>query len=229
VTDDPIADRQTRGLLEAQLRYYRARVDEYDEMMTTGDRFGAEGDEVVRAILRRLDELGRLGRVLELAAGTGWWTKQLLARADSVTAVDGAPEMIERNRLRVGDPRVRYVVADLFDWQPDERYDLVFFAFWLSHVPVERFEAFWTMVQRALVPGGRFFCVDTHWDAGAAAAAGPVVARELDGRGYRIVKVLHQPDELRARLERLGWEVEARAVDDEFFYATGARSTRPEA
>jgi ubiquinone/menaquinone biosynthesis C-methylase UbiE len=228
VTDDPIGDRQLRELLDEQLRYYRARVDEYDEMMTSGDRFGAEGDDVVQAILHRLDELGPFDRVLELAAGTGWWTKRLVARAAQVTAVDGAPEMIERNRLRIGDRRVRYIVADLFSWQPDERYDLVFFSFWLSHVPEERFEAFWSMVEGALVSGGRFFCVDTLWDAGAVTTSSPVVARELDGRQYRIVKVLHQPDELRARLEGLGWTVEARALDDEFFYATGVRSTRPD-
>jgi hypothetical protein len=79
------------------------------------------------------------------------------------------------------------------------------------------------------VPSGRFFCVDTHWDAGAAKASGPVVSRELaDGQRFRIVKVLHQPEALRTRLEGLGWEVEARAVDDEFFYATGGRPTRPD-
>jgi hypothetical protein len=29
---------------------------------------------------------------------------------------------------------------------PDRRYDVVFFGFWLSHVPLERFDAFWSMV-----------------------------------------------------------------------------------
>jgi hypothetical protein len=28
-------------------------------------------------------------------------------------------------------------------WRPDRRYDVVFFGFWLSHVPLERFAAFW--------------------------------------------------------------------------------------
>ena len=29
-----------------------------------------------------------------------------------------------------------------------ERYDLVFFSFWLTHVPPSRFEWFWALVER---------------------------------------------------------------------------------
>jgi hypothetical protein len=33
---------------------------------------------------------------------------------------------------------VRFICADLFAWSPERRYDVVFFGFWLSHVPLER-------------------------------------------------------------------------------------------
>src|SRR6266511_3494592 len=29
----------------------------------------------------------------------------------------------------------RFIRADIFEWVPDRRYDVVFFGFWLSHVP----------------------------------------------------------------------------------------------
>jgi hypothetical protein len=32
--------------------------------------------------------------------------------------------------------------------------------FWLSHVPLERFGAFWSLVDECLAPGGRVFFVD---------------------------------------------------------------------
>jgi trans-aconitate methyltransferase len=60
-----------------------------------------------------------------------------------VTALDAAPEMLALARNRVADPRVKFVCADLFTWRPDRRYDVVFFGFWLSHVPLERFAALW--------------------------------------------------------------------------------------
>ncbi len=41
---------------------------------------------------------------------------------------------------RVRADHVTYVVADLFEWQPEEQYELVFFAFWLTHVPPAQFE-----------------------------------------------------------------------------------------
>jgi hypothetical protein len=34
-------------------------------------------------------------------------------------------------------------------------YEAVFFGFWLSHVPRERFECFWSLVGEALVPVAR--------------------------------------------------------------------------
>jgi hypothetical protein len=60
------------------------------------------------------------------------------------------------NRARVGSDRpVDYMVADIFNFGPTERYDTIAFGFWLSHVPKERFAAFWEMLAAALIPGGR--------------------------------------------------------------------------
>jgi SAM-dependent methyltransferase len=70
---------------------------------------------------------------------------------------------INRSRLREAHPEtpVRYAQADLFDWRPEDRYDVVFFGFRLSHVSPGRFAAFWQIVQSALKPGGRAFFVDS--------------------------------------------------------------------
>src|SRR5207244_11771731 len=90
------------------------------------------------------DDLARfrpVGRVLELACGTGLWTGRLAAHADHVTAVDAAPEALEIARMKVSAVNVDYVEADVFAWEPDRRYDVCFFSFWLSHVPGERFRS----------------------------------------------------------------------------------------
>ena len=206
-------------LLSEQIAYYRARADEYDD--TTLVR-----DEQERRLRAALEAFGPQGRVLELACGTGLWTGQLAAAAQHVTAVDASPEALALNRRKVGDPRVQYVEADLFSWRPAEPYDTVFFAAWLSHVPPDRFDAFWALLADCLTPDGRVFFIED----GPAVAAwertipdGPeyVVERELlDGRRFRAVKALREPAWIHDRLSALGWEVDIETVGPWFFHGT---------
>ncbi len=158
-----------RGLLQEQIDYYRSRAPEYDVTSALpGDPLAAYGAGLETA----LDRFRPRGRVLELASGTGSWTRQLLRHASAVTALDSSPEMHELSRQKLGnDPRVRSVEADVFSWTPSECYDVVFFANWLSHVPPPKLEPFWALVRRALAPEGRVFLVDEAADAEERGAA----------------------------------------------------------
>lgn len=149
---------------------------------------------------------------LELASGSGLWTRPLLRVCQRITAVDTSPEMHTRNRARNGDTRVEYVEANLFDYRPSVRYELVFAGFWLSHVPPARFASFWAMVADALAPGGRVVMVDDGIrDAQgvsrfASDPTGSGANRRLpDGREFTIVKVAYAPEELETVLSGLGW------------------------
>src|SRR5439155_11512712 len=79
-----------------------------------------------------------------------------------LTVVDASAETLAINRTKLGDDaaRVEYIEADVFTWAPPRHYDVVFFSFWLSHVPYDRFDDFWLVVDRALAPGGRVLFVD---------------------------------------------------------------------
>src|SRR5262249_52273482 len=88
-----------------------------------------------------------------------------------VTAVDASAEMLAINRARVSSPAVSYIEADAFAGEPPvSAFDVVFFSFWLSHVPPKRFDAFWALVRRSLRPGGRFFLIDSRHEPTATAA-----------------------------------------------------------
>jgi SAM-dependent methyltransferase len=209
------------ALLAEQVAYYRARAGEYDAT------YPLDGESDARRRLRTaLEALAPLGRVLELACGTGQWTVELARLASSVTAVDSSPEALAVCRRRVGTAEVSLVEADVFGWRPPERYDLVFFSAWLSHVPPQRFEAFWESIGDCLAPGGRVFVIDelpavAELERRASDQPAPAVHRRLTtGRSFRAVKVFYGPDELRERLDALGWEAEVHAVDRRFFYAT---------
>jgi demethylmenaquinone methyltransferase/2-methoxy-6-polyprenyl-1,4-benzoquinol methylase len=225
-------------LLAGQIAYYRARASEYDQWWGREGQYdhGPEWNEgwfaEVEEVRRSLRAFGPRGRVLELACGTGWWTGELVKYQTSVTALDSSPETLELNRARVRSSDIRYVETDVFRWQPDDRYDLVFFSFWLSHVPPERFEAFWELVVSAVGAKGRVFFVDSlrsersgGRDQPAIDERGVMVRRRLnDGREFRIVKVYYSPEDLAGRLRSLGWNIQVRATDNFFLYGFGGRA-----
>jgi SAM-dependent methyltransferase len=190
-------------LLGEQLAYYRALAEDYVNQGL--DLPG--GGEVTEA----LDVFRPAGRVLELACGPGVWTGQLLRYVADVTAVDASPEMLAIAAARLGRERVRFIQADLFTWQPDRRYDVVFIGFWLLHVPAERFESFWSLVADCLKPDGRVFFADDAYRTPDELVEGPLsstICRQIpDGTAYRLVKVPYRPADLEGRLRRLGWDI----------------------
>lgn len=94
-----------------------------------------------------------------------WLVDQALAGwADTVRAIDAAPEMVAIARDRVRSARVSFEVAGVFSWDPGTRFDVVFFSAWLSHVPASRFGQFWQLLGRLLAGNGRVLFVDQHVD-----------------------------------------------------------------
>ena len=233
---------ETSTALEEQLDYYRARAAEYDQWWLRQGRYDrgpaltaqwfAEAAEARAALLAFRPER----RILELACGTGIWTEQLLPFAAELTAVDGSREMLAINSARIGSPRVRYLEADLFGWRPaaEDRYDTVFFGFWLSHVPPEWFTRFWDLVASCLAPEGRVFFVDSRYQETSTAVdhvlpgrSAPVLQRRLnDGREFRVYKIFYHRDELTRRLADIGWSFEIEETTNYFMYGEGYHMTR---
>lgn len=221
--------------LSEQLSYYRARAAEYDEWWLRQGRYdrgagsNAEWFREAAAVSTALTDFRPAGRVLELACGTGIWSEQLLRFASRLTALDGSAEMLALNAARLRSPQVRYVEADLFQWRPSEQYDVVFFGFWLSHVPPDLFAEFWQLIRSCLAPGGRVFFVDSRRDPMSTAVdhtlpePGTIVhPRWLnDRRKFQVYKVFYDPTLLTDRLRTFGWDFDVRQTDHYFIYGLG--------
>lgn len=223
-------------VLREQISYYRARAGEYDEWFLRQGRYDrgaaanalwhAEAAQVAGALEVFLAGRGRQAAALELAAGTGLWTQRLAPHVAHLTAVDASPETLAVNRERLGAAaeRVTFEVADLFAWRPQRKYDFVFFSFWLSHVPPERFAPFWALVRTCLAPGGAVYMIDSRFDPSSTARdhqlegehATQVTRRLNDGSEFRIVKVFYTPERLRADLADLGWRADISATPTYF-------------
>jgi 2-polyprenyl-3-methyl-5-hydroxy-6-metoxy-1,4-benzoquinol methylase len=220
-------------LLQSQIEYYRERASEYDQWFFRQGRYdrGEAHRQQWFAEVAEVEEFLRAtqpsGNILELACGTGLWTEHLASLATHVTAVDASPEVIALNQTRVNSESVEYIIADLFNWTPTQKFDLVFFGFWLSHVPMDRFADFWQMVKNTLKPNGRAFFVDSLFDRTSPAINHAALhqdgysERKLnDGRVYQIVKIFHEPTQLEKSLQNFGWSGRIHSTPTHFIYGS---------
>jgi demethylmenaquinone methyltransferase/2-methoxy-6-polyprenyl-1,4-benzoquinol methylase len=105
-------------------------------------------------------------------------------------------------------------------------------SFWLSHVPLARFEPFWSVVRRGLAPGGRAYVIDSALDPTSTARDHPrpdaesgIVTRKLnDGRQFRVVKLFHEPAALNQRLAAIGFESAIEGTPRYFIHGKVERS-----
>src|ERR1041384_1373206 len=95
---------------ERLAEYYARRAREYDAIYQKPERqedIGRLGEILVELLAGR--------RVLEVACGTGFWTRRGVERVASITAVDINEEVLALARERLaGDRRVRFLRGDAF-------------------------------------------------------------------------------------------------------------------
>jgi SAM-dependent methyltransferase len=213
----------------ALIPYYEARAGEYDDWYLRRGRYarGAVHDAVWNTELdmagRWLDGLPIGGEIVELAAGTGWWSP-LLAAKGTLSLYDANPAPLEkaRDRLVAHGLRAHLHVRDAWA-EPDRPVDAVYTGFWLSHVPRERLVPFLQVVHRWLKPGGRFAFIDSLPDEQSSAADHPTPADDVslrrlaDGREFTIVKVYYRPDEFEAALREAGFASAEVTTSGRFF------------
>lgn len=117
--------------------YYRRRAREYDRVYDKPER------QADLAVLRtRVASLLAGRRVLEVAAGTGWWTDVYADGARRVLATDVNPETLAVAATRRRWPAsVRFARCDAFEAAGLEGdFDAVFAGFFWSHVPLHRLD-----------------------------------------------------------------------------------------
>jgi ubiquinone/menaquinone biosynthesis C-methylase UbiE len=213
-----------------QIAYYHARAQEYDESIFQTGRFamGIErtgNSATFSAIMQHLQSLGPFEHILELACGTGIWTQTLVKIGRQITALDASSEMLSINRHKIRDARIHYQQADLFTWEPEQQYDLVFFAFWLSHVPPDMLDAFLAKVSRSTYPEGQLFIVDeyapTAEDLQSVEEENYSRRTLLDGRIFSIVKVFYDLDMLQRKLSEHGFTASMHKTSEYIFFLAG--------
>jgi len=224
-------------ILKQQISYYQARATEYDEWWYSQGRYdrgevlNRQWEQEGQIVRDALHKIPARKHILELAPGTGIWTQELLKIGEQITAVDASSEMIAINRAKCQSDRVNYIQADLFEWQSDQQFDMIFFGFWLSHVPPEKFQDFLKRVSAMLKPDGVLFMVDSLRNKMATAKnqnmleTSHIHHRILnDGSEFQIIKVFYQPDALQSDLKRVKINADVLTTPQFFIYAQGRKA-----
>ena len=195
--------------------YYRASAPHFDGVYAKPER---QDD------LRELEAMVAAEfaghRVLEVACGTGYWTRFIATSALDVTGVDAAPEMLARARRRISARNVRFVDGDAYALAPDPgSFDGAFAGFFLSHVPKAKLRPFVAQLNSRLAPGARVLFIDNRFVDGSSSpidhadAAGDTFQerRLADGTPHHVLKNFLDEAELRSSVEGLAAGVEYRA------------------
>lgn len=215
---------------DEMLAYYEARAAEYDDWYLRRGRYshGPIDDMAWQADLDQattwLDRLPLSGEIVELAAGTGWWSP-LLAQKGELSIYDAAEAPLDRARERLVAHRLRAHIHVRDAWaEPDQRVDALFCGFWLSHVPRRRLPEFLALARRWLKSGGTFAFIDSRYDprSGAVdqdrtAEQESALRRLADGREFRIPKVYYEAGELEEALRAAGFSDAQVATTSRFF------------
>ena len=212
--------------------YYAARAPEYDDWYLRRGRYshGPDADGQWAAELHQaaswLRTLPIGGEVVELAAGTGWWSVVLASMGWlSIYDANDEPLAIARDRLTAAGLTAAIEVRDAWA-EPDRRVEALFMGFWLSHVPRNRLSAFLDICLRWLKPGGTLAFIDSRRDPESGASNHPTPAddmsvRKVGDREFSIPKVYYEPAELERSLAAVGF-LNARVETTPRFFLVGS-------
>jgi ubiquinone/menaquinone biosynthesis C-methylase UbiE len=184
--------------------YYSWRAPEYERMWYRDDAV-RQGEQA--AIVGAMKNVFGGRRVLEVACGTGYWTKFVAESAEWVCGLDASPGMLTLARAKGLSP-------DRVEFREGDAYALAgvpgcfnggLANFWISHVPTARRDEFLRGFHRRLGAGAAVFLADNVYvpGLGGELVVYPGVAdtfkrRALpDGSHHEVVKNYFSADELR--------------------------------
>ncbi|HEY5634059.1 MAG TPA: class I SAM-dependent methyltransferase [Burkholderiaceae bacterium] len=199
------------------LAYYAARAREYERIYDKPER-QADLRVLETAVAAWLE--GR--EVVEIACGTGYWTRFIAPAARRVLALDANPETLEIARAKALPPeKVRFDVADAYALEPSlGQFDAAFAGFWWSHVPRDAQPAFLASLRARLVAGAVLVMLDNRYVQGSSTPVSRTDARgntyQLrrlhDGSAHEVLKNFPSAAELRGALREFAEEIEVREL-----------------
>ncbi len=187
------------------LDYYKRRAAYYERVY-----FKPERQDDLRAMEAALPPLFAGRSVLEIAAGTGWWTPHAARDARRWLATDLNPETLDIARAKPLPPCVELRTADAMTLAElgDERFDAAFAGCWWSHLTWQQLPGWLATLHARLAPGARVVVLDNSF---VQTSSTPISRTDAQGNTYQqrtlddgstheVVKNFPRPDQAFALL-----------------------------
>lgn len=190
-------------------QYYSARANEYEKVYDKPER------QADLRVLHTVVPEYFIGRhVLDVACGTGYWTRRIATRAATVVGCDISPEVLTVARAKhPASLPADYVLCDAFALhRVATRVDAALVGFWWSHILRSDLPRFLTGLHGRLPVGSRVMIVDNRYVAGSnwplsrTDSEGNTFQRRIleDGTEYEVLKNFSSPDEIREAIMSAG-------------------------
>ena len=200
---------QKRSKVSDLVSYYRARANEYEAVYAKPERQHDLG-----LLHQSVPEWFANRSVLEVACGTGYWTRRIALKAASITACDLAPETLDVARAQQPDANtVNFVLGNAFALQqvPGE-FDAAFVGFFWSHILRDDIGNFLNGLHQRISVGGRVMILDNRYVEGSNSpiartdAGGNTYQNRVlsDGTHHEVLKNFPSVDELHTTLSSAG-------------------------
>ena len=198
-------------------KYYASRAPVYDRVYHIPER-----QPDLRYLEGWIPTLFERKKVLEIACGTGYWTQFIAPVAKELTAIDVLEEPLQIAKTRPGVEEVCFLVEDAYHLSVELGvFDAAFAGLWLSHVPKERLNTFFSSLHKHLSAGATVLLID---NSKAQCRALPITGKDDkgntyqdrvldDGTTHRVLKNFPTSDDLEELIEGKGTNSEYRELE----------------
>lgn len=163
--------------------YYQNRAKEYDLVYTKPER-----QIDLNQLHAYLKKAFKNKRVIEVACGTGYWTKTIAESCTHILATDVNTAVLEIARSKTSaTDTINFKELDL--WQlakPEILYDSLFGGFIWSHILKKEVPQFLNILKSQLTKNGEMIFVDNKYVEGSNT---PISRTDTDGNTYQIRKL----------------------------------------
>lgn len=177
MTPEPV--RTADDTVVAMAAYYARRARQYERVYHRPER-----QDELRTLEAEVTRIFAGRRVLEIAAGTGWWTVHGARRAAHWLATDLQDETLAVLRAKGPPPAVQTRTLDAYRLEAGDvgDVDAAFAGCWWSHVPLQRLRA-WIDALHARLPAGAVVALldnafSDRWST-------PLHRRDAEGNTYQ--------------------------------------------
>lgn len=160
------------------VKYYHQRAKEYEKIYHKPER---QSDLEKASLL--LQNIFRDKNVLELAAGTGYWTEKIAHTARQVLATDINQSVLDiaASKKYISN-NVSFQIADIYKLSFNKKFESLFAGFLWSHLKIKEHHNFLKTIQNTVHPGGLAVIMDNLF---VADNNRPITHTDEEGNTYQ--------------------------------------------